>query len=510
MTRIIACIAIQHDVSLVVLAAFLCIAGSWVTARLYAQARTATGRQVVPLYLMTATTAGVAIWCTHFVAMLGFSPNVPVSFDLPLTFVSLLIAVFGSAAGIAIAARSRRRRAPALAGAVLGLSISGMHYAGMIAYRVDGLVSWDRGYLVVSILLAVSLSALALTLGSRPGRGREAQMTAALTAAIVLLHFTGMAAFEVVPLAIPAEDVNPEAFRILGLAISIVALLIVLGALLGNYVEGKARRIADLTAARNAAESASRAKSEFMSVLSHELRTPLTIVLGYAAILSNIKKTQVAGSDARAADKAELYGTKIGTAAQHLLGLINEILDYSRLELGDGKLDRASFSVRGLLTQVEDQFQGLARDRGMRLEIESDDIIAFADRGRCLQILINLMGNAVKFSRSPVLLLRARAEPAGFRLEVEDRGCGIPADSLDRIFEAFQQLETPDNRSESGTGLGLAICRKLAAAHGGTITVRSKIGQGTCFTVTFPATALDRRSAAGPRDLSPPGLKLAV
>lgn len=510
MIKIIACITVQHDISLVILAGVLCLSGSWVTARLYGQAQDRPRPAALPLYMTAATIAGVSIWCTHFVAMLGFRPAVPVSFDLPLTFVSLLIAVLGSSAAIGLAAMVRTPLAWALAGAVLGLAIAGMHYAGMIAYRVDGLIAWHRGYLLLSILLAVVLSSVALTCGSRARPWSETQMTLALTVAIVGLHFTGMTAFEVVPLAIPGEEVNPEAFRMLALAVAGVALLIVLGGLLCQFVETKARRIAELTQARNAAEAASRAKSEFMSVLSHELRTPLTIVLGYASILSNLKQTQAAAGvvdlhHAQIGDRAELYGRKIGTAAGHLLSLINEILDYTRLELGEGKLDRSVFSLRELLMQVEDQFQGLARDRGITLQVDCDEIDAHADRGRCLQILINLVGNAVKFSHSPVILLRARRDGAGFRLEVEDRGRGIEAGSLDRIFEAFQQLETPDSRAEGGTGLGLAICRKLAVAHGGAIWASSRPGEGTTFTVSFPASALAAAPAANPaeRDQQP-------
>lgn len=521
MMKIISCIVIQHDIGLVVLAGILCTFGSWVTSRLHRHARTRENRQAVPWHLLSALTAGISIWCTHFVAMLGFRPDVPVGFDLGLTFASLVIAVLGCGIGIFFAAMVRMRFAAVIGGAILGLAISGMHYVGMIAYRLQGIIYWDKGYLAASILLAVVFSALAFHLGRKSRKYSEYQMAGVLTVAIVSLHFTGMAAFSVAPLNIAGDFVNPEAFRILALAISGTAILIVMGGLFSYVIEVRTRMesIAELTAARNAAESASRAKSEFMSVLSHELRTPLTIVLGYAGMLSKIKETHakdqleavLSGGVAITplGDQAELYGRKISTAAQHLLTLINEILDYTSMELGDTKLHKTSFSVPELFQEIADQFQGLARQKSVALRFDCDQIIAFADRSRCLQILINLMGNALKFSKAEEIVLRARFQNSGFTLEVEDNGCGMPKESLEQIFIAFQQLEAADNRKEGGTGLGLAICKKLAIAHGGDVSVRSDIGAGTTFTVTLPESAIDRTEPEANAREYPESVRLA-
>ena len=256
-----------------------------------------------------------------------------------------------------------------------------------------------------------------------------------------------------------------------------------------------------------------------MSVLSHELRTPLTIVLGYAGMLSKIKETHakdqleavLSGGVAITplGDQAELYGRKISTAAQHLLTLINEILDYTSMELGDTKLHKTSFSVPELFQEIADQFQGLARQKSVALRFDCDQIIAFADRSRCLQILINLMGNALKFSKAEEIVLRARFQNSGFTLEVEDNGCGMPKESLEQIFIAFQQLEAADNRKEGGTGLGLAICKKLAIAHGGDVSVRSDIGAGTTFTVTLPESAIDRTEPEANAREYPESVRLA-
>lgn len=508
MFTVLSCITVQHDFSLVVLAAVICLFGSWVTSRLHRYARNRSHRQSISWHLLSALTAGISIWCTHFVAMLGFRPEVPVNFELVLTFASLLIAILGSGLGIMFAAMSNMRHAPLIGGAILGLAISGMHYAGMIAYRVQGLVSWQLGFLVVSIALAVLFSSIALYYGSKGRKMSEVQMTLLLTVAIVSLHFTGMAAFRVAPMDISGEYVNPEALKVLAVAIGGTAILIVLGGLFCYAIENRTRMesIAELTAARNAAESASRAKSEFLSVLSHELRTPLTIVLGYSGMLSKLQETQAQRARFNGTviepganplvDQAELYGQKISGAASHLLTLINEILDYTSMELGDANLARISFPVDELLSEVADQFGDAAREKSAVLHLESDVIIALADRGRCLQILTNLVGNALKFSKASDIHLRAALESDGFRIEVTDNGCGISEEYFDQIFEAFRQVETADNRKEGGTGLGLAICRKLAMAHGGDVTVRSTLGQGTTFTVSLPASAVDDEATA--------------
>ncbi|WP_341223128.1 MHYT domain-containing protein [Loktanella salsilacus] len=516
MMTIVTCITAFHDMSLVALAAILCGFGSWVTSRLYRHARNRSHRHAISWYLLTALTAGVSIWCTHFVAMLGFRPNVPVSFDLGLTLVSFAIAVLGSAIGVLVSTISTIRFAPLLGGAILGLAIAGMHYAGMIAYRVQGVIFWDQTYLIASIVLAVVFGAAALVFGNRSKGAGEYQMSIALAIGIISLHFTGMAAFSVSPLDISGDFINPEAFKVLALAITGTAIVIVMGALFSYTIENRTwmENIQELTEARNAAESASRAKSEFLGILSHELRTPLTIVLGYASILGRLKDMNAAKTgqaaieaDSRIGDQAELYGHKITVAANHLLGMINEILDYTSMELGEATLDRTAFPVRGLLEDVKAQFAPMAVEKGVTISVECEEVMAFADRTRCLQILSNLVGNAFKFAQSSDITLRARLTATGFNIEVEDNGCGIPEESHNVIFNAFQQLEATHNRSEGGAGLGLAICKTLAIAHGGGVTVQSAAGAGTTFTVAMPTSALqaaEEAAAARPRS----GLRL--
>ncbi|MFG6580971.1 sensor histidine kinase [Sulfitobacter sp. 1A13191] len=142
-----------------------------------------------------------------------------------------------------------------------------------------------------------------------------------------------------------------------------------------------------------------------------------------------------------------------------------------------------------MLAELAEQFQGLAKEKQAMLEIEYDEFDVFADRGRCKQILINLLGNALKFSSASSIRMRAKRVGDTCRLEVEDNGCGMPAEDLQRIFQAFIQAETASKSADGGTGLGLAISKKLAAAHEGDIRVESTVGIGTKFTVVLPLCA---------------------
>ena len=502
----------DHDFALVLLAAALCTFGSWVVSSLYRHAMTRPKGQAVIWYFVAAVTAGIAIWCTHFIAILAYQPDTPVSFDLQLTFASLMIAIFGCTFGILLAGMFKTKSATVLGGTIFGLSVSAMHYAGMVAYRVEGTVIWDQNYLVASVVLSVLLSTLALFFGRRQGKKYTLRMTLALSLAIIALHFTGMAAFKVTAGEMAADYSNPGEFKLIAFVIAGTATLIVLGGLFTYFIENRTRMesIEELRKARDEAESASRAKSEFMSVLSHELRTPLTIIIGYASILSGIKDktTSKLKPDEpitethfnTVGDQAQLYGKRVKVAGKHLLTIINEILDYTSIELNDIKLDKTTFAPRDVLVEVEDQFKGLASEKNAELETEWDNMTVRADRSRCQQILINLIGNALKFSQASKISIRAKQQGTGFRFEVEDNGCGIPEKDLQLIFQAFTQLESSDNRKEGGTGLGLSISKKLSIAHGGDIRVESAVGTGTKFSVTIPDSLIVEKPGAQNED----------
>ncbi|MEP3687745.1 MHYT domain-containing protein [Sulfitobacter dubius] len=488
----------DHDLGLVILAALLCIFGSWVVSRLYKHVLEQPRRQALIWCYLTAMTAGITVWCTHFIAILAYQLDAPATFHFSLTFLSLIIAIIGSTLGVLIAGLVKSRRATILGGAIFGLAIAAMHYTGMVAYRVQGTIHWDIQYLVASVIISVVLTTLALGAARRGGRRSVLSMAGLLALAIILLHFTGMAAFQVTPLPALPDYANPVEYRLIALIIAGTATVIALAAFFSYVVENRTRSesVEELRKARDAAESASRAKSEFMSVLSHELRTPLTIVIGYASFLSELKNHNLAklAPEEKPApphfekmgDQAQLYGQRIKFAGGQLLTIINDILDYTNMELNELALDKTLFDTRALLEEVVEEHHGSAHDKTATLHIDTPVLSVTADRRRSLQLLGHIVGNALKFSKARDIYLRVRLQSGGFCFEVEDNGVGIAAEDLDRIFEAFTQIEDADDRAEGGTGLGLAICKKLALAHGGDITVKSTLGQGTTFSVFIP------------------------
>ena len=228
--RVLTCLAYDHNALLVLLAGLVCLFGSSVTVRLSHRAIFARGSTGLHWLFLASVCAGSSIWATHFIAMLGYRPGVPVNFDPTLTIISALIAIVGTAVGLTFARLHDSRFATLCGGSLIGLAISAMHYVGMFAYRPDGIVSWRPGYMAVSVLFAIALSATALHRlrgKDRVAPGRAWDATFLLVGAILLLHFTGMAAFEVTPIEGFSRAADSEVFFTMAAAIAVAAVMIV-------------------------------------------------------------------------------------------------------------------------------------------------------------------------------------------------------------------------------------------------------------------------------------------
>ena len=243
----------------------------------------------------------------------------------------------------------------------------------------------------------------------------------------------------------------------------------------------------DLIAMRNRAEAANKAKSQFLANMSHELRTPLNAIIGYSEMLQDEM------SDVEL-DRVEVAGDvdKIRSAGKHLLSLINDILDLSKIEAGKMDLNIEAFNADDLIQDVVGTIMPLAESRGnqLRINVEGDIGIIHGDVTKIRQILFNLLSNAVKFTyQGHVELTCMRVqEAAGEQIEfsVCDNGIGISPESLEGLFKPFSQADASTTRKYGGTGLGLAISRSYAKMLGGDIAVQSKVGEGSTFTVKFP------------------------
>jgi signal transduction histidine kinase len=254
-------------------------------------------------------------------------------------------------------------------------------------------------------------------------------------------------------------------------------------------------------AARHAAEAASRAKSQFLAGMSHELRTPLNAVLGYAQLLA--MEGGLSARQARGLDTIQQSG-------QHLLALINDILDLARIEAGHTALAPQPVKLAELLQAVVHLMQVRADEKQLAFVFDPDLGLpgaVLADERRLRQVLLNLLGNAIKFTDRGQVSLRARAEPSGaaqvlLHLEVEDTGVGMQPEDLERIFQPFEQVGDVQRRS-GGTGLGLAITRALVHDMGGQVRVSSEPGCGSCFHVELPLPVAEPAEAPAQ---PPPGL----
>jgi signal transduction histidine kinase len=257
--------------------------------------------------------------------------------------------------------------------------------------------------------------------------------------------------------------------------------------LLERTIEQANLHATELEAARRHAASANKAKSQFLATMSHELRTPLNAIIGFSELLL------IDAAAERMPERLEEYLTDIRSSGQHLLALINDILDYSKLEADRMEILMEPIALPRLLQAASRIAAGQAANSGIDIEVLSTpDVMICGDERRLRQVLINLLSNAIKFSpNGSKVEITAVVDLANqLTIRVADRGIGIAPEDLERIFMPFVQVANTLNRTTAGTGLGLSLSRLLVERHGGTLVLESSSGQGTCAVVTLPSTCL--------------------
>ncbi len=231
-------------------------------------------------------------------------------------------------------------------------------------------------------------------------------------------------------------------------------------------------------------EEASKHKSQFLANMSHELRTPLNAILGYTELIAD-------GVYGDTPEKVQATLKRVMTNGRHLLGLINDVLDLSKIEAGQLTLSLADYSMKDVVHNVYGAVEPLAAEKKLtfKAEIAPDMAAGHGDERRLTQVLLNLVGNAIKFTDDGEVVIKASQNNGAFSVKVCDTGPGISEDDQKKLFQEFQQADSSTTKKKGGTGLGLAISKKIIEMHGGRIWLESQVGKGSTFAFTLPTRA---------------------
>jgi len=250
-----------------------------------------------------------------------------------------------------------------------------------------------------------------------------------------------------------------------------------------RHLEEKSQELSELNVLL---EETSRHKSEFLANMSHELRTPLNSIIGYTKLILD-------GVEGEIKEEQRKDLVIVHSSSQHLLQMINDLLDISKIEAGRVELQWQEFSVSDLLAEAVPPIQRLAEEKGLTLAYDVGAGIdrLYADKGRVRQVLLNILWNAVKFTGEGGIDLRVSESETDFTFSVTDTGIGIREDDLETIFDSFEQVGPSKISGYEGTGLGLAISKQFVEMHGGMIWANSELGKGSTFTFTLPKKGAD-------------------
>ncbi|SFH92167.1 MHYT domain-containing protein [Methylobacterium brachiatum] len=509
--------------------------------------------------LVSGPLMGLGVAGMHYTGMAAMRVAGNLAYSLPIVAISVAIAVTAATAALWLTFRQNSVWQKLAAAAVMGLAVAGMHYTGMAAATFTAEeagahaahatgVGVSQQYLALSVAGATFLILFIAMLASAFEQQRvqrnlhisEGRFRAAAEAVGDIIWttdargamvgpqpywqaFTGQSEAECQGTgwaeAVHPDDVGPTkaAWRDAVAANRGYELQHRVRNRSGGYrlfaVKGRPVRNPDgtirewvgihaditereafeiaLKEARDAAEEHSRAKSRFLANMSHELRTPLSAVIGYSEMLE--EEAEELGQESLLKDLG-----KIKSNAQHLLGLINDVLDLSKVEAEKMELDLEDIDVAAFTRDAAGTVEALVRKKGnvLVLDIADDAGRARTDAVKLRQCLFNLLSNAAKFTEGGTITLRARRDTDGagdwLRFTVEDTGIGMSTEQVGRLFERFTQADETTTRRFGGTGLGLALSRAFAQLLGGDITVVSRAGQGTCFTLRVPAMPSDQ------------------
>ena len=482
----------QYQPSLVLLSFLVAIFAAFVALELVASVSKAVGFARVLWLTCGAFAMGVGIWSMHFIGMLALEmPGMAMSYDIVLMVLSIFVAVAASGLGLYVMSRPSVPVAGIIASAsAMAIAIAGMHYIGMYSMRMPARIEWNYFLVALSVVIALIASLAAVLVAIRLPKSEHPlrlQTLASISMGIAIagMHYTGMEAATFIHAEEPlVSSSNVIASSQLTTVVTLATLAILVVALIGAMIDRALTR-RTTKANENArlyqeAEAANVTKTRFLANMSHEIRTPLSAITGFTELLLE---------DDVNADQRKEYLNIVLKSAKSLSQLIDDILDLSKIEMGRLEVEITTLEIRKFVQEILSLLRLKAEQKGLLLQF-IDDVDApsniLTDAIRLRQILVNVIGNAIKFTSSGHITLRLRNLSTQLSFEVSDTGIGMNEEQQQRIFRAFSQADSSMTRKFGGTGLGLDISRRLARALGGDLQLlHSQPNHGSTFLITI-------------------------
>jgi NO-binding membrane sensor protein with MHYT domain/CheY-like chemotaxis protein/nitrogen-specific signal transduction histidine kinase len=472
---------------LVAISLLVAVLASYTALNLASRIRWARGAAAPVWLLGGGFSMGTGIWAMHFVGMLALSLPLPINYDLPVTLLSLLIAIFVSSFALHIA--SREDVTPghlSAAGIAMGIGICSMHYVGMAAIEIEPPIRYDRYWLAASFVIAVAASFAALWVAfterddTRLWKHRRALGALGMGLAITGMHYAGMMAAR-----FPAEATSTGIAWVdrgwLAGAVTVITLFVLLGTLLLLLIDAQAAaRAATMRASLAEVEGTSRAKDEFLAMLGHELRNPLASITAAVHLL-----------DRAAAGSAEFSFARgvIGRQSQHLTSMVEDLLDVGRAINGKMSLHMEPLSLDQAVQSALRSLAAAGKTKDREVRCDGVPVWVNGDRTRLEQVVNNLVSNAANHTtHGGSIAVRVCRQGADALVAVTDDGVGLDSDTAAHVFDLFFQGRQEISRARGGLGVGLTLVQRIVEAHHGEVRVASDgLGRGTRFTVRLPA-----------------------